>query len=286
LDPDSFPGRSALEREMRNSNLIVSATVAISAILGLGAASAADMAQRYTKAPATASIYNWTGFYIGADVGGAWGPDISETTIDTNGGGFDPNTFGRGSTSAVIGGLYAGYNWQWNSPLVLGVEADISATSLKNSNSLSPAIAGGAPIPATTMSASENVKWLASARGRIGYAADKVLLYVTGGAAWTSVDYKGSLAALGGETAAVSFNRTKTGWVAGGGVEWAFMPNVSLRAEYLYYGFDGAAATGFFLPAPCHGCTGPVNFSWSSGDVQSARVGIAYKFGGPVVAQY
>jgi outer membrane immunogenic protein len=63
-----------------------------------------------------AAVYNWTGFYIGADVGGGWGPNISETTVDTTLS-FDPNTFGRRNGSGVVGGLYAGYNWQWNSPL-------------------------------------------------------------------------------------------------------------------------------------------------------------------------
>jgi outer membrane immunogenic protein len=268
---------------MRNSRLIVSAAVAFSAILGIAAASAADLPARvYSKAPAMIDpTYNWSGFYVGADVGGARGPDASETTTDTNVLGFLPNTFGRHSGSGVIGGIYGGYNWQWNSPLVLGVEADISGTSLKTSDLLAPALGGGGPIAGTSQTAATDVKWLASVRGRAGYAVDKVLFYVTGGAAWINTDYSATLTALRGETAVTSFNRTKTGWVAGGGVEWAFMPNWSVRAEYLYYGFDGTTSSASFLPAPCGGCALPVNYRWSSGDVQSARVGVAYKFGGP-----
>lgn len=88
---------------------------------------------------------------------------------------------------------------------------------------------------------------------------------------------RASLSGLnGGETAAASFNTTKSGWVAGTGAEWAFTANWLVRAEYLYYGFGGASASALLLPAPCNGCALPVNFRWSSGDVQSARVGIAY----------
>jgi outer membrane immunogenic protein len=269
-------------------------TVALSATVF-----AADLpARTYTKGPTVVMdpAYNWTGFYVGADVGGAWGPDVSETTVDTNPFGFSPNTFGRHSGSGVIGGIYGGYNWQWNSPLVLGIEADVSATSVKTSDLLTPALAGAGlpapgapavPVAGSSWTASTEVKWLASVRGRAGYAADRVLLYVTGGAAWINMDYNASLAGLNAvERATASFNTTKTGWVAGAGIEWAFMTNWLVRAEYLYYGFDGATATASFLPAPCNGCGLPVNYRWSSGDVQSARVGVAYKFGGPVVARY
>ena len=114
-------------------------------------AMAADMTP-YDRAPLQALPFNWTGAYIGVDVGGAW------AKLQSNG-------FGTGSTSGAVGGLYAGYNWQFAPQWLLGVELDMNWTDLTR------------------------VNWLTSMRGRIGFTpAWNMLLYFTGGAAWSEID--------------------------------------------------------------------------------------------------
>jgi outer membrane immunogenic protein len=125
---------------------------------------------------------------------------------------------------------------------------------------------------------SNNVRWLASARGRVGYTWDRTLVYLTGGAAWMNVSYSATLAALAPFSASTSFTKTHAGWVLGPGVEWLLARNWTVRGEYLYYGFPSASATTFFAPAPCGGCSGPVNYNWSRGSVQELRAGLNYKF--------
>ena len=243
-------------------------------------ASAADLPMKAPayKAPSAIVASPWTGFYIGAHVGGAWGSDISQNMNDTNGGGFDDPNFGGATKFSVIGGGLIGYNWQFAPSWVAGVEGDFSWTSLNNSNTNAPATAGGGAVPTTSLTMSNDVRWLASARGRLGYVWDRGLFYVTGGAAWENVAYSATLTALAPFVASTSFTKTNSGWVIGPGVEWLLTPNWTVRAEYLYYSFPGASATTFFLPAPCGGCTGPVNYSWSSGNVQTLRAAISYKF--------
>lgn len=174
------------------------------AVLGFAtAASAADLPNRaYTKAPPMVAAYNWTGLYVGVNLGGAW------SSAGSN--------FGEGS--GVVGGGQIGYNWQpVGSPLVLGLEADIQGTSLKNSATVG-AITGEAKVPA-----------FGTVRARVGYAFDRVMLYGTGG--WAFSDTKVSLTGPGGS---VSDNKWGSGWTLGGGLEWAFAGPWSVKAEYLY----------------------------------------------------
>lgn len=176
------------------------------AVLGMGlvtTASAADMPQRYTKAPAYVAPagYNWTGMYLGVNAGGIFNSD---------------NAFGN--ASGFVGGGQIGYNWQgMGSPLVLGVEADFQGTSLKNSGTVG-AITGEAKVPA-----------FGTVRGRIGYAWDRSMLYATGG--WAYTDTKASVTS-GGATA--SDSKWGSGYALGGGYEYAFMGNWSAKLEYLY----------------------------------------------------
>jgi outer membrane immunogenic protein len=190
-------------------------------------AMAADMAPYY-KAPLQAQSFSWTGFYIGADVGGAW------SNIQSNG-------FGTSNASGIIGGLYAGYNWQLAPQWLIGIEGDSSWTDLN------AAIGAG------------DVKWLGSLRGRIGFTpSSTMLLYFTGGAAWGTIDNAGFNSFSG------SAHQTKSGWVIGGGVEWApWANNWLVRAEYLNYNFTGLAV-------------GPLG--GSDATINEVRAGLAYKF--------
>lgn len=181
-----------------------------------GAASAADLAARpYTKAPvAMASVYNWTGFYLGIVGGGAW-EDSS----------FDPKMKG-----GFVGGT-AGYNWQAGN-VVFGLEADGSWADVSAS--------------ATTLDVtlSSKIDALGTVRGRIGYAVNNVLFYGTGGYAW--IDNKLSISTLG---LTVSDTKFRSGWTVGAGVEAFFAPQWSVKGEYLYRSFSGATYfSGIGLP--------------------------------------
>jgi len=141
-----------------------------------------------------------------------------------------------------------------------------------------PAPAAAAPAAPTTMalpagsrlSMSRDLNWLASMRGRLGYTWNQTLFYATGGIAWGNFGYTANAAF--GPSASASFNDTKTGWVIGGGAEWAFSPSWSLRAEYLHYEFAGTSRT-----VPTAG--GTVSFGWQDTSVDVVRTGVTYRFG-------
>ena len=153
-----------------------------------GNASAADMApplRQGSPAP-IAPIYNWTGFYIGAAVGGSWIDGDAYTSFNQGGGAFPIGAFNqtrRLDSSSFIGGVYAGYYWQaanW----VLGVEADISGLIDSDATATAPNLAfpGGALL-AGGFVFNRSQEWLSTVRGRLGFlAAPNVLLYGTAGA--------------------------------------------------------------------------------------------------------
>ncbi len=239
------------------------------ALAGLTTASfAADLPSR--KAPAAAPyvampIFTWTGFYVGADIGGGWANDAARNTTPV------PNLRFPYNGSGVVGGLYAGYNYQLSNAIVLGVEADIDATSINGS--INPTD--------VTNNVKDNIPWQGSLRGRLGYAINNVLLYATGGLAFggLQMNYSDTAAPFNATT-----NTTQAGWTVGGGLDYAFNTNWIGRVEYRYTKFSAyndvfGAGAGVFT-----GQT--IRHSVSENAV---KVGIAYKFGAPasaVVAKY
>ena len=147
--------------------------------------------QGYAPQPGYNSLFNWTGFYAGVHGGYAWG----------SGAGLNPDGF--------VGGLQAGYNYQFSPSGVLGFETDISATSINDN-------VGGVKF---------GLDYLGTIRARAGYTMDRVMFYATGGAAYG----RGAL-----EIAGLSNDQFHWGWTLGGGVEAMVTPNVSARLEYLY----------------------------------------------------
>jgi outer membrane immunogenic protein len=264
-----------------------------SVILGPASVQAADLAAQYTKAPMMAPAYNWTGFYVGGNVGGQWGSaDPTTSTV------FDPPGYFAASSvpainavgaqgvnsSSVTGGLTAGYNWQVNHA-VLGLEGDINYFGFKGSATASAVYPCCAPT-GFTVSSQVSADWLATIRGRIGFlAAPTWLLYATGGAAIAEVkgnfNFTDTFAAA---TESAAFRDTRLGWTAGLGTEYAFGGGWSLKAEYLYVDLGRSAVTSTNLL----GGAFPANVFTHSVDLKSniVRVGVNYKFGGPVVARY
>ena len=133
--------------------------------------------------------------------------------------------------------------------------------------------AGGAPLGVGfTNQADRNVKWLATARARLGYAADRWLIYVTGGGAWGGIDYTMG-PTFPGLFSPTTFSHTSSGWTAGGGVEYAFTNNWTGRIEYLYYDLDSVTGvnvgTGAVLTA---------TQNWDRNKINVVRLGANYKF--------
>ncbi len=147
----------------------------------------------------------WQGAYLGAQAGGSWGKfSFSGIDVDQNNGVF---------------GIHLGYNWQFGNAVV-GIEGDVEGRTGRTT------ISGfGASLEATT-------PILGSFRGRLGYAAGPVLLYGTGGVAFTGVKLTASVPGI-----SASISDTATGFVAGGGIEYKFSQSLSARVEGLYYGF-------------------------------------------------
>jgi outer membrane immunogenic protein len=218
------------------------ALAAASAIAVAGSALGADLGMP-TKAPLMAPVptYNWNGFYIGGHVGYGWG-HTSENTFDPAGTLVDSVGF---DSSGAFGGGQIGVNYMVTPNWVLGLEADISAADIKGSVSgCSPA---GCAIGNTKLDDFGTV------RGRIGYAWNNVLFYGTGGWAWGHADANRQITCVvagggicpGGPSPSVltgqiaSASGTESGWAAGGGVEWGFLPNWTVKVEYLHLEFDG-----------------------------------------------
>jgi outer membrane immunogenic protein len=234
------------------------ATVALAA---LGApALAADMAARpYTKAPPIAApIYNWTGFYIGAHVGAAFGNDNTFAGLVVN----------KNNDARFLGGLQGGADFQFAPNWVLGIEGQYSWLGDSNRSVTFP----------TGHVFNYDQRGLGSITGRLGYTWGPGLLYVKGGYAYS--DNRESLW-LAGAPVAFAFDKNhRDGWTVGAGLEYMFAQNWSGKIEYQYYDFGRAA----FVTPPALAPFG--NFR---NDEHTIKLGINYRFGGfggPVVAKY
>jgi len=196
--------------------------------------------------------FSWTGFYIGADVGGAWANGSLHDSLF----GWSESTRHDG----VIGGAELGFNYQVNN-FVLGLETNFDWTSL---NATGPGIF----IPTVgTLQGSADTKWITTVAGRFGVAYNQLLFYGKAGGGWV-----GNTATITNLTtgASVSASNTRTGWLLGAGLEWAFDPHWSTKIEYDYLGLESRTFTG-----PVLGDT----FTLSR-NIQMLTVGLNYRFGG------
>jgi outer membrane immunogenic protein len=177
--------------------------------------------------PAPAPVYNWTGFYIGGNLGAGF---TSGSFSDTLG-----STFTNSSSTTFLGGGQVGVNDEFWGGVVVGAEAMFDWAPNQN-NTLTattiPALGTGGTATATI-----NNRWLTTATGKLGYAWDRVLLYGKGGGAW--VGQTNSNLTVGDVPFTVgNTSNTNWGWTAGVGVEWAFRGTWSARAEYDFVGLN------------------------------------------------
>ncbi len=216
----------------------------ILACLGLlvvtATADAADMPRRGQQYPQQSAYMpgnNWTGFYIGLNGGAAWG-----TSAWTSVGSFDV-------TGGMIGGT-AGYNWQ-GGPFVFGLEGDLDWTRID-----------GRTTAACVTGCKTSNHWLATVRGRVGYAFDRFLPYVTGGLALGGIDAS--------RPGFVGAKDTNAGWTVGGGLEFVIAGNWSAKAEYLYVNL-GSFNCGL-------GCGNGINPDNVSFNTHMVRGGVNFRF--------
>jgi outer membrane immunogenic protein len=222
-----------------------------------GQAFAADMpARTYSKAPppytAPAVVYNWTGFYIGGHVGGA----------------FTDGTNLLGNDARFLGGVQGGFDYQFAPNWVAGAEAQYSWLGGGNNS--------GVLFPGGTLVTGKSDQ-LGSVTGRVGYTWGPALLYAKGGYAWRDNNNIG--VSVGGAPAAFTTDGNhKNGYTVGAGLEYMFAPNWSAKAEYQYYNFGNTTFT-----------SGPADVVGTRfrDDEHTVKVGVNYRFGwGGPVAKY
>lgn len=250
---------------MRKIALLVLAAAGVSLA---GAAQAADMAPVYRKAPPPAMTYMWQGSYVGLYVGGAFGAEDATTTVPATAAGA-PNFAGAGASygynGSVIGGYTGGYNYQFSPNWVVGYESETGYISLKGSSTYPGSAATTASVRADGLYSA----WTA----RFGYAFDRSLLYVKGGA--TLINFQtGASNPTGGNHIDTLQNKNVLGYAVGGGWEYAIDPKWSFKAEYLYLGFDKSITTTGNL----NGNAAQLFTTTSLPGVHTGKVGLNYKW--------
>lgn len=230
-------------------------TLLCGALFGTGAAMAADRPEAglLPPAPPLPALYSWTGAYLGVQAGYSWGQERTRFS-DAFGRGFNGARFSQGADTA-IGGGQAGFNFQIGG-FVIGVEGDVEALDASET------------LVAPGIAARVGRDWQASLRGRVGFAMDRFMIYATGGAAFTEFDYR-VLDPATGLTA--NSSRSKIGWAAGLGVNFAYTDSLILGAEYRYTDFGKVGHHAF--GGPFQGLS-----VHQETDAHALRASVAYKF--------
>ena len=260
-----------------------------------GPTMAADLAVK-ARPPAPVPVFTWSGFYIGGHIGWGWGDfEFRDPFVKLN----EPILIFPGlilgvplersfADSSFLGGVQAGVNAQFG-PVVVGVEGDVSWMSLGGEFRSSTNNLGG--LLTTSEGVSAKLDWLATARGRLGWAFDRILAYGTGGVAFGGVDASGDITIncngcpnIGTQSLsfAASDRKTHVGWTAGAGIEGAFTYNWSVKLEYLYTDLGWLKHEG---PLTVGGTLAPLVSGTSlsgGGDfklvVQTVKLGVNYRF--------
>jgi outer membrane immunogenic protein len=252
------------------------AALAFTSALGAGAASAADFGTLpFAKAPVyVASIYNWSGFYVGGHLGGSW--TNQNWTNTANNSGFGDLIPGQGfgqRGSGVFGGGQMGYNWQAGN-YVFGLEGTISG--MANSGTLANTVFG----PARDDVFSWRTNWMATITGRFGYAVTNNLFYVKAGYAGVNnrLAVSDTVPAFVGSG---SVSQWHDGWTVGAGWEYGLTQNWIVGLEYDYSTFQ----TKSYQLA---GAAAPLVYSFDARprDIQSVVAHVSYKFGAPPLPTY
>jgi outer membrane immunogenic protein len=231
---------------------------------------AADLPARpiYKAPPPLVYAFSWTGFYIGGNIGAAWGErNVTDSFFGLN--------YSNGSDGVFIGGGQIGGNFQFDR-FVIGAEWDIDWMGKGNSGN-------GVFVPAlgNTIQVTSNNSWVSTLAARFGVAFDRVLLYVKAGGGWVGNNGFTVTNVTTGTSVVGSNSYTAGGGLIGAGVEWAFLNNWTMKVEYDYLSLDNRT---FVVPATVPVLAGDT-FT-SSRNVQMVKLGFNYLFNSPGVARY
>jgi len=255
---------------MKKSLLVLAGAVALA-----GSATAADMPAAYKALP-PAPVFTWTGCYLGGNGGGGrahndWQPLTGLALAPVRASGWSA-------------GLQAGCDYQVSS-VVFGVEGQFDWADMHG-----VALVTLPPGATVALQLSSKLDRFATATGRIGYAFDRVLLYAKGGAAWAHYNHEVAQTNFTTPTVpSLAGGQSVTGFVVGGGVEVAFLPNWSFKAEYNYFDFGTNSVLLNCVGAACFGAAPGIGIPFDiHQNVQTFMVGVNYRFGGlgPLVARY
>ena len=229
---------------------------------------------------------NWSGFYAGGVVGGVWGNNDFTWNPLPSALEFGAATIASNrDSSSVMGGILAGYNYQFKPTWLAGVEGEWIWANLKDTLYSAPWLnpaSNSITAPNSFTSSSSDVNWIPSIRGRLGFLVKpNLMLFGAAGISWANIDYvaNNNNGFIGNAAYATnaSFSKTSVGYTLGGGIEWATVYNLLVRAEYLYYQFNSAQnVIGQDLTGDYP--TYPSNYVWGKTSVNAFRVGLAYQF--------
>ena len=251
------------------SSALVKSVLAVAAVgVAASVACAADLPVPAAPAyyPPPPAHYNWSGIYFGANIGAGALEDLvnlTTTTLIENAG-----TTNKVSPFGLIGGPQAGVNFQF-SRLVVGVEGTWSGSTNSGNYTIATPTAG---IQEESRS---SVDWYATATGKIGYAANDLLFYAKGGAAWLHVDYT-QINLIGGVfNASQLITDTRNGFTVGAGIEYALNENLSAKLEYDFLDFgtqnynfsgvNGGASLPVSIKSETHMLTAGLNYRFYFG---------------------
>lgn len=246
---------------------ILLSTVAFAAIAGQALAADLPSTKEAPVYVAPPPAFSWTGFYIGADIGGGW----ESKTADYAASPLSPAGSFNATASGVVGGGYLGYNYQINQ-FVIGVQGDIQGAG----------ISGSTYVSAIDVTMKPTQNWLAAINGRLGFALYRTLFYAIGGVAFTEDSHTlnagpfltATLNSFRIPASSQPFSVNRTGYDVGGGIEYAFTPSWTARVEYRYYNF---------------GSWNYASASWVGHGIDNlsdntVTVGVSYLFGAPAPA--
>jgi outer membrane immunogenic protein len=242
-----------------------------SLILAAGPALAADMPIHATKAPVLPPVFTWSGCYLGGHVGGGRSSqqitDPVQLVQDTLSGA--PVTTGITTVNlnpiGVVVGGQIGCDYQFAPSWVAGVAGSASGSTMKDSTSVALPLG----LPGETALVTARTDFIASATARLGYAADRWLFYVKGGAAWAGGKYDVT-GTFNGLPFGFEGLDQRVGWTVGGGIDWAFSTHWSIALEYDYHQFGHR---NVLMSDAVNAVSGPVDIKQS---VQIAKVGLNF----------
>jgi outer membrane immunogenic protein len=228
---------------------------AIGALAAVNPALAADLPVKAPVRVPVVAAYNWTGCYVGGNIGYSWGRARGDINTPELGLGL-PTSFPISlDPDGVIGGGQIGCNRQFDNRWVLGLEADFQGSAEKHSNNFSDPFIIGEGTGVINQTLEAKIQWFGTVRGRAGFLiTPTILLYGTGGLAYgkTSVTDNITITTTGNPNGptfgatSLSASKTRVGWALGAGVEGALFNwnNWTWKVEYLYIDLGSLSGSG------------------------------------------